>query len=117
MTTPLSGPSEKALLGCSERLVNVKKAEVTGVTSDGKGALGFRYGFWSSELLMGLVAKVPEKMMPRLLSYARCRVSGGQFGDFTKKRVLFAMKKEVLGGKGEKGPLEVRKGCRDSYQR
>ena len=68
MTTPLAGPSEKTLLGCSERLVDVKQGEVTGVTSDGKGALGFRYGFWLSGVFSRIdVGRVGEKVMSRLL--------------------------------------------------
>ena len=45
LTTPLASPSEKTWLGCFERLLDVKQEEVTEVTSDGKGALGFRYAF------------------------------------------------------------------------
>ena len=55
MTTPPAGPSEKTLLGCSGRLVDVVQGEVTGVASDGKGALDFRYGFWLSVILVVLM--------------------------------------------------------------
>ena len=68
LTTPLAGPSERALLGCSERLVDVKQGEVTGVTSDGEGPLGFSLWVLVVCNIGGVdVGRVGEELVSRLL--------------------------------------------------
>ena len=85
LTSPQENSSEKALLGSSERLWNVKKKEVTGICKRREGAFRFLYGFGLYKLLLQLMlGQLPRKWNLNRFFLASIHASSGQLGYFTK---------------------------------